>query len=309
MIFYKKALFMLALAVDQTQHLQKHLGSILMRFIEIKALAKINIGLDVLSKRNDGYHNLNTLFYPILDLYDTISFELSDEFEFICDSNTIPTDNSNLIVRAARLLEEISGKKLKVRIELQKIIPSQAGLGGGSSDAASTLISLNELFQLGIKYEKMIELALQLGSDVPFFIKAKPAIGNSRGEILEHISLCIEEPILVVNPRINVSTKEAFAQIQTNNIRTDYKSLIKEEKLDYSRLRATIKNDFEKPILNLYPQIKNIKDIIYDSGALFSLMSGTGSTIYGIFPDLNSAEFAKSKMDSSYFCFMSTPHM
>lgn len=280
-----------------------------MKFIEIKALAKINIGLDVLSKRNDGYHNLNTLFYPILDLYDTLSFELSDKFEFNCDSKSIPTDNSNLVVKATKLLEEYSSKRFKVKIELKKFIPSQAGLGGGSSDAAATLLSLNEIFQLGINYENMLELALQLGSDVPFFIKARPAIGTSRGEILEHISLYIEEPILIVNPGINISTKAAFSQIQANNIGTDFKTLINEEKLDYSICRVNIKNDFEKPVFDSHQQIKKIKDDFYNFGALFALMSGTGSTIYGIFPDLNSAELAKASMDPNYFCFMSTPHM
>ncbi len=280
-----------------------------MKYIEIKAHAKINIGLDVLSKREDGFHNLNTLFYPILDLYDILYFERSDRFEFICDSNFIPTDSSNLVVKAAKLLEIISGKNLTAKVELRKYIPSQAGLGGGSSDAAATLISLNEMFQLGIGYEQMIELALELGSDVPFFIKAKPAIGKSRGEILEQVELFIEEPILIVNPGINVSTKEAFSIIQSKNASTEFKSLIVNEKLDYSKSREIIKNDFETPVFNLYPKLQQIKNEFYNHGALFAMMTGTGSTMYGIFPDLNSAESARSKMDSSYFCFTSTPHL
>ncbi|KAF0153435.1 MAG: 4-diphosphocytidyl-2-C-methyl-D-erythritol kinase [Ignavibacteria bacterium] len=280
-----------------------------MKFIEIKAHAKINIGLDVLSKREDGFHNLNTLFYPILDLFDTLYFERSDKFEFKCDSKSIPTDSSNLVVKAVKLLEDISGKKLTAKVELHKKIPSQAGLGGGSSDAAATLISLNEMFQLEIKYEQMLELALELGSDVPFFIKAKPAIGKLRGEILEYVELFIEEPILIVNPCINVSTKEAFSYIQPKDTATEFKNLIVNEKLDYSKCRSVVKNDFETPVFNLHPQLQQIKKEFYNQGALFALMSGTGSTMYGIFPDLSSAESARSRMDSSYFCFMSTPHL
>ncbi|MFA7420325.1 MAG: 4-(cytidine 5'-diphospho)-2-C-methyl-D-erythritol kinase [Melioribacteraceae bacterium] len=280
-----------------------------MRYIEIKAPAKINIGLDVLSKRADGYHNLNTIFYPIVDLYDILFFEKSDKFSFTCKNPDVPNDDSNLVVKAVQTLEEYSGKELNVRIELKKNIPSQAGLGGGSSDAAATLISLNEMFQLGIKYDIMLELSLKLGSDVPFFIKSKPAIGTSRGEILEPIGLYIEDPILVVNPRINVSTKEAFANILPKIGKTDFKSVIIEDKLNYSIARAILKNDFEESVFNFHPLIKQIKEEIYNCGALLSLMSGTGSTVYGIFPSLESAEFAKSKMPADYFCFMSIPHM
>jgi len=279
-----------------------------MRLIEIKAIAKINIGLDVLFKREDGYHNLNTLFYPILDLYDTILIERNDKFQFICDSNSVPKDDSNLVVKAVRLLESFTNKKFNVKIELQKGIPIQAGLGGGSSDAAAVLISLNELFHLDINYDKMLELALQLGSDVPFFIKAKPAIGQSRGEILEQVSLCIEEPILIVNPGINVSTKEAFSHVLPQNTPFNIKTVIKDEKLNYSACRAYIKNDFEKSVFMKYPELKTIKDDLYKYGALFSLMSGTGSTIYGIFSDVETALAAKYKINPNYFSFMSIPH-
>lgn len=280
-----------------------------MRYIEIKAPAKINIGLDVLAKRTDGYHDLNTIFYPIIDLYDNLFFEKSDVFSFICDNSDVPNDDSNLVVKAVKTLEEYSGKKLNARIELRKNIPSQAGLGGGSSDAAATLISLNEMFGLGIKYDVMLELALKLGSDVPFFIKSKPAIGTSRGEILEPIGLCIEDPILMVNPRINVSTKEAFSNIFPSMDKTEFKSVISEEKLIYSTARVILKNDFEKSVFTLHPLIKQIKEEIYNCGAYFSLMSGTGSTVYGIFPSIESANLAKSKMPADYFCFTSIPHM
>ena len=145
-----------------------------MKFIEIKAPAKINIGLNIISKRSDGYHNLETIFYPLYDLCDIIQIKKSNEFKFACDEKSLSCDDSNLIVRTVELLEEHTKQKFDVDIYLQKNIPMGAGLGGGSSDAAATLISLNEMFSLGLDQQTMLDLALELGSDVPFFLKAKP---------------------------------------------------------------------------------------------------------------------------------------
>lgn len=279
-----------------------------MNYIEIKAPAKINIGLSILSKRLDGFHNLSTLFYPINDLFDILTFEPSDNFRFDCNSNSVPNDQSNLVVKAKNILESFSGKSIKVKITLKKVIPSQAGLGGGSSDAAATLISLNEMFQLGIKHEQLIELALQLGSDVPFFIKSKPAIGTSRGEVLDYLDLDIPEPILIVNPRINISTKEAFDNISPEIIKFDFRTLIRESKLDYALMRSVVKNDFEKYAFNKYPEIGKLKNSLYEYGALFSLMSGSGSTVYGIFQNVRMAEDAIKNVSKDYYCYLSTLH-
>ena len=276
-----------------------------MNYIEIKAPAKINIGLSILSKRVDGFHNLSTLFYPISDLFDVLMFEQANQFEFYCDSDLVPRDNSNLVVKAKNILEEVTGKILKVKIELQKNIPSQAGLGGGSSDAAATLISLNEMFKLNLNYDKLIELSLQLGSDVPFFIKSKPAIGSSRGETLDYVDLEIYEPILIVNPGINISTKEAFQNVSPKNDQFDLHSVIKDGKLDYEIMKRNLKNDFENYVFNKYPEIEGIKKQFDNDGAIFSLLSGSGSTVYGIFPNIKLAEIAKSKIPEKYFSFLS----
>jgi 4-diphosphocytidyl-2-C-methyl-D-erythritol kinase len=278
-----------------------------MDYIEIKAPAKINIGLNILSKRNDGYHNLSSLFYPIIDLNDIITFEPWDQFEFYCNSDSVPSDDSNLVVKAKILLERVTKRKINAKIILCKHIPSQAGLGGGSSDAAAALISLNEMYNLGLKYEQLIDLALQLGSDVPFFIKAKPAIGTSRGEVLNNIELEIEEPILIVNPHINISTKEAFDNITPSGKLFDYNAIIHNSKLDYTEVRNKISNDFEKNVFEKYPEIAFIKTHLYKEGALFSSMSGSGSTVYGIFPNLEIAETAKKSLPDEYFTFLSHP--
>jgi 4-diphosphocytidyl-2-C-methyl-D-erythritol kinase len=278
-----------------------------MRYIEIKAPAKINIGLDILSKREDGYHNLNTLFYPIVDLFDTLHVEQAEYFSFACSDYLIPIDETNLVVKAKNLLESYSGKIMKVKIDLIKRIPSQAGLGGGSSDAAATLISLNEMFQLEIKYETMINLALELGSDVPFFLKAKPAIGTSRGELLEPLNLEIDKAILVANPGINVSTKDAFASINPSAKKTNFRSILDEERLNYARAMQIIKNDFEEVVFYKYPEIGNIKKICLENGAIFSLMSGSGSTVYAIFNSEEEANKVRNILPAKCFTFISLP--
>ncbi|MBS3944771.1 MAG: 4-(cytidine 5'-diphospho)-2-C-methyl-D-erythritol kinase [Melioribacter sp.] len=279
-----------------------------MKYIEIKAPAKINIGLNIINKRLDGYHNLYTLFYPIYDLYDTLKFTLSERFEFFCNDKNIPDDENNLVVKAKLLLEELTKKSLYVKIELEKVIPSQAGLGGGSSDAAATLISLNELFRLNLKDDELNRIALMLGSDVPFFIKAKPAIGKSRGEILEHIDLEINEYIVIVNPGINISTREAFANAKPVQKELDFRKFIIANKIDYNLLREIAFNDFEEFAFNKYPEIENIKKIFYESGALYASMSGSGSTVFGIFSDEAVAKKSIQSFPKTHFCWISNPH-
>lgn len=274
----------------------------------MKAPAKINIGLHILNKREDGYHNLHTLFYPICDLYDKLKFTLAEESVFTCNNASIPNDENNLVVRAKLLLEKYCNKKLKVKIELEKNIPSQAGLGGGSSDAAATLISLNEMFNLNLNYEQLNNLALSLGSDIPFFIKAKPAIGKSRGEILEYIDLEINEYIVIVKPEISISTKEAFSNIYPAMNEINYKEIFEQNKIDYRKLREFATNDFEEFVFRKYPEIEKIKNEFYRNGALYASMSGSGSTVFGIFSNEEEANKSISNLPKNYFCWISTPH-
>jgi 4-diphosphocytidyl-2-C-methyl-D-erythritol kinase len=278
-----------------------------MNYIEIKAPAKINIGLNILSKRPDGYHNLSTLFYPIEDLFDTLTFRPADRFEFTCNDMSIPHDDNNIVVKAKQLLESTYGKPINVKITLEKRIPSQAGLGGGSSDAAVTLISLNEMFHLKLKNDQLINLSLQLGSDVPFFIKAKPAIGTSRGEVLEYVDLEINEPIIVINPKINISTKEAFQNIIPVDAKFNFHSLFKDGRLNFIEARNSVKNDFESYVFEKYPEISRIKESLYNSGALFASLSGSGSTVFGIFQNNEDATNAVKMFPDNYFIFISNP--
>jgi len=276
-----------------------------MERLTLNAPAKINIGLNIIAKRLDGFHNLETFFYPIYDLHDQLIFEKSNSFIFDSDNADLIRDPDNLIIKAHTQIENHINKKLPVKIFLNKNIPIGAGLGGGSSDAAATLVGLNEFFELGIDYLKVRELSIKLGSDVPFFVNSKPAVGYSRGEILHQSNCYIELPILIVNPGIHISTKDAFSNILPKKSLFDYEHFIKTEKLDFSYIKNKLGNDFEESIFEKYSEIENIKTTMYESNAIFSLMSGTGSTVYGIFNNLSDAKNAALKFPHKYYKFIS----
>ncbi len=278
-----------------------------MKYIEIKAPAKINIGLNITGKRDDGYHNLETFFYPVRDLHDKLTFELAESFSFHCNEEIVNNDNENLVLKSVRLLEEFTGKKIFVKIELQKYIPIGAGLGGGSSDAAATLISLNELFCLNISYNKLIDIALLIGSDVPFFIKAKPAIGKSRGEDLTIKEIDLPYHIVIINPGIHISTKEAFQNINPMRANINYDEVF--QSVDsFQNNRDKIVNDFEDYVFSKYPEVKNIKDRLIDLGSEFALMSGSGSTVYGLFKEKITFDGLSEIFPKEYFIFISSPN-
>jgi len=268
-----------------------------MEKIIVKAPAKINIGLNIVSKRKDGFHNLETLFYPINDLCDKLAFEKSNKFEFNSD---LPFDN--IIVSAIKLLEETTRKTIPVKISLDKHIPIGAGLGGGSSDAATVLKTINNIYNLNLSNQALKTIALELGSDVPFFIDGKPSVGKSRGEDLTNIELKIEYPILLVNPGIHVSTKEAFSEINPEPAKLNYNDVAT---IPLQNYRDVIVNDFEKVIFKKHPRLEDIKNSLYSAGAIFALMSGSGSTLYGIFKNHQDAKRASEIFPENYFTFIS----
>ncbi len=267
--------------------------------LKVNAIAKINLGLNIVSKRQDGFHNLETLFYPIHDLYDELIFEESECFSFKNEYCF-----NNIIVKAINLLEQYLNRNINLNISLNKNIPIGAGLGGGSSDAAFILTAVNKLLQLELNQNTLNEIALELGSDVPFFLNPSPAVGASRGELLTPINYKIDFPILIVNPGIHVSTKDAFANVIPKDSQFNYNKIKDIRVTEYKRY---IFNDFEESVFKLHPEIKNIKELMISSGALFALMSGTGSSVYGLFPTLEDAKNCKSSFPESYFSFISKP--
>ena len=244
--------------------------------------AKINIGLNVIEKRTDGYHNLETVFYPIglCDVLEIIESKKSDT-TFHLSGLPVDGDNeNNLCLKAYRLLKKDFDLP-NVEIALYKIIPMGAGLGGGSSDAAFTLKTLNDLFKLNITNSNLEQYAAKLGSDCAFFINNKPAFATGRGELLTDIELNLSNYyIALINPAIHVSTAIAFAglvpQKPTSSINIRINNPIE-------KWKDNIDNDFERFVFAKYPKIEEIKNSLYASGAIYAAMSGSGSTVYGLF--------------------------
>jgi 4-diphosphocytidyl-2-C-methyl-D-erythritol kinase len=276
-----------------------------MEEIKIESPAKINIGLNIIEKRKDGYHNLETVFYPLL-LSDKLTFRKAIKLEFNSNSDFLNNSNDNLILKAIRLLENRTGLEIKVSIYLEKLIPIGAGLGGGSSNAAVTLKTINRLFDLKIDNKALKKLSLELGSDVPFFLSSNPCYAESRGEILYPIKLEIQYPILVITPGIQISTQWAFNRIIPGKPLYSLRKVVSEN-FDLSEIKSLVKNDFESVIFKEYPLIEKIKNDLYERGADFALMSGTGSSVYGIFSNLQKAFWAEEYFRQSYFTFLNNP--
>ena len=268
--------------------------------------AKINLGLNVVRKRDDGYHDLETIFLPIM-LSDRITFCKSDKLKLKSDSDILNKLSDNLILKAIRLLEKISMTKIQLDIYVEKIIPIGGGLGGGSSNAASTLKAVNKMFELGLSYNELSKLALELGSDVPYFLNPVPSYAESRGEILNSLNMEIPYPILIVNPGIKIDTAWAFKKIKPSKPFKNLRDIFQEGSFDINNLKEYVKNDFEEIVFPEFPEIKKLKADLFHHGAQFALMSGTGSTVYGIFSNLQKAYWAEEFFRQKYFTFLHNP--
>jgi 4-diphosphocytidyl-2-C-methyl-D-erythritol kinase len=242
---------------------------------------KINLGLHIVAKRSDGYHDLITCFYPI-PWNDILEIIPAAEFSFTHSGISIPgTISDNLCVRAYRLLQKDFNIR-PVAIHLHKIIPLGAGLGGGSSDAAWTLKILNSIFKINLSQARLHSYAAELGSDCAFFIHDKPMIGKGRGEILSDTSVSLRNKFIVlVKPDVHVSTAEAFAGVKPKTSEVDLSYVL--ENYSAEEWSSFVKNDFDDSVFVEFPVIAKIKDDLYEAGALYASMSGSGSAVFGIF--------------------------
>ncbi|MBR2453208.1 MAG: 4-(cytidine 5'-diphospho)-2-C-methyl-D-erythritol kinase [Clostridia bacterium] len=269
--------------------------------LEIKCPAKINLSLDVLNRRNDGYHNLSMIMQEI-KLFDILKISVCDSptsiIQFSCDNKNLPADDNNLVVKAAKLFFEKVNIPTSARIHLCKNIPSGAGLGGGSSDAAGTLSALNTLFENPLDETQLKALAKFLGADVPFFLHGGCMLAEGIGEILTPLTPLENAFVVVAKPKISIST--AYV----------YKNLILDESINHPDIRASIAalqngdidalaktagNVLETVAEKMHPEIKDYKNKMLTLGAAYSLMSGSGSSVFGIFKDKFSAEKALSE--------------
>ncbi len=246
---------------------------------------KINLGLHILNKREDGFHNLETVFYPV-DLKDALeiipSTNLSTAIEFTSTGFPVEINGEdNICIKAYQLIKRDFPKLPLIKMHLHKAIPIGAGLGGGSADGSFTLRILNTKFNLNLSSSKLLNYAAQLGSDCPFFIINKPCFATGRGEILEEINIDLSMyKIILINPGIHVNTGWAFSQLTPALKQKSIKDIIKQP---INSWKQELKNDFENPVFEKYPEIKNLKEILYDQGAIYAAMSGSGSTLFGIF--------------------------
>lgn len=247
---------------------------------------KINIGLRVLNKRKDGYHNLETIFYPIHGLTDTLVVEPSkgNDISFRQEGLTIDcVSEENLIVRCYRLMRSLYPSIGGVEVELTKTIPFGAGLGGGSSDAAHMAIALNELFDLHISKAQLASIVSQLGADCAFFIYNTPCYAEGIGEVLTPLSCSLKGTrIVMVKPEVAISTKEAYSGITTELPKGSLPTTLSMEALTSD---PAFVNDFEPAVFAAHPLLADIKKRLQDAGAYYTAMSGSGSTIYGLFQD------------------------
>ena len=260
-------------------------------------IAKINLGLNVVEKRPDGYHNLETVFYPV-ELKDALEVQVMDEqfpSPYDCDLKVTNIaiegdEQRNLVARAYQVLKQDFPHLPRVHAHLYKAIPTQAGMGGGSSDGAAMLLLLNQMFSLGLTEQQLIGYAARLGADCPIFILNRPAYAEGIGERLQPMDVNLRGYYLgVVRPDIPVPTKEAFSRIVPRRPQKNCREIVAQP---VDTWRDELTNDFEQSVFALHPEIGAVKERLYDMGAVYAAMSGSGSALFGIFrqaPDLDSA--------------------
>lgn len=246
---------------------------------------KINIGLRIVRKREDGYHDLETIFYPVYSMHDELEVEPAEEFAFLQDGlvvDCLPTDN--LIYKVYKRMQEHFPQIGNVKITFKKNIPFGAGLGGGSSDAAHMAIALNEIFSLGLTGEQLAEEVRPLGADCPFFIYNTPCYAEGIGDKLSPITLDLSGLRLVmIKPNCSVSTKEAYAGIVRHpEAEGQIKQALAEGKT-LTDMSPLLINDFEQTVFPIHSEIAEIKQRLLSAGALYAAMSGSGSTVFGLF--------------------------
>lgn len=300
--------------------------------ITLKAYAKINLGLRILRKREDGYHDIETVFTRV-NPFDKLTLELDSKISLTSNDISIPVDETNLCIRAANLLQQQSGIINGVKIRLIKNIPIGAGLGGGSSNAASTLLGLVKLWNIKISEEKLRSIALELGSDVPYFLKTETAYAKGRGEILEYFNFDFPYWILLLYPNIHISTSWAYQSYSSTKHEPDatlnltghiygersrtvshptshitLKDFLLKNIHNPHELNQNLLNDFEPVVLHAHKQIGFAKLMLYSEGACFAQMSGSGSSVFGFFKDEYKAISAAEKLQNRYKIFLTPPN-
>jgi 4-diphosphocytidyl-2-C-methyl-D-erythritol kinase len=267
----------------------------------LPSYAKINLSLRVLGKRPDGYHELRTIFQTIT-LADRLTFRALDSkrIELECDAPDVPGDETNLVVRAARLLSERFHVERGAAINLEKSIPAGGGLGGGSSNAAVALVGLARLWNIETGRDELSKLGASLGADVPFFFTGGPALGTGRGTEIAPLADASRASLIVITPRVRISTAEAYKALNapalTKNFAPVNLLVSREESKFFDSLHASLVNDFESAIFQQQPEIERARNALLDAGARAALLSGSGSSVFGVFENLGEVERARARL-------------
>lgn len=274
-----------------------------MNQIDLKAMAKINLGLDVIGVRENGYHDVRMIMQNVR-LFDRISMKVKDEEGIVLNTNLsfLPVNENNLIYKAAKLIIDEFGIKKGVVIDLEKRIPIAAGMAGGSTDAAATLVGMNALFNLGLSTKDLMERGVKLGADVPYCVLRGTALSEGIGEVLTSLKAAPNCHVLIAKPPISVSTKMVYEALDSKEI-VDHPDIdgIKEaiEQSDIYKVADKLGNVLESVTVAEYPVIEDIKNIMKENGALNALMSGSGPTVFGLFDNEEVAKAAYEKVKES----------
>ncbi len=267
----------------------------------LPSFAKINLHLQVIGKRSDGYHDLCTVFQTV-SLHDTLAVSPADEILMTCGHESVPAGDRNLVVRAAVLMRERFGVRQGANIHLEKRIPAPGGLGGGSSNAATALLALRRLWEIDVDVADLHSLAEELGSDVPFFLYGGTALGMGRGEIVEPIEDFREEFVLVVTPDVAVATREAFKRLKVRSLtKQDSKRILQICRFDLESADfkyTSFKNDFEITVFAEYPEVERVKNTLLDLGAERAMLSGSGGSVFAVFDKEETRQAAMKALDN-----------
>ncbi|RKX26085.1 MAG: 4-(cytidine 5'-diphospho)-2-C-methyl-D-erythritol kinase [Candidatus Zixiibacteriota bacterium] len=279
--------------------------------VKIEAPAKINLFLEVLEKRSDGYHNINSLFQAV-SLFDVLEFELTDKQELTLDilgDQRLKSDESNLVCQAFQLMWDTFGLKKAPAIKLNKRIPIAAGLAGGSSDAAATIMACNLLYKLKLSYSEMAELGLQIGSDIPFFFSGGQALISGRGEKVLETSFPCDYKLLLITPNLHVSTEKAYGlfRMDLTNLRSPFILRRCETVIEFIECLSLSGNDFERAHFELFPELGRVRNVLLRMGASLVRMSGSGPTIFGIFKEIPESEKDQATHLENWRCYTVEP--
>lgn len=271
--------------------------------VTVHAPAKVNLILRILDRRSDGYHNLWSIMHTVA-LEDAVTMRVTSSqggIRLACNAEGLSVDHTNLVWKAASAVLEHARLSVGVDIELHKRVPMGAGLGGGSSDAAATILGLNQSLKLGWSREKMAEVGQALGSDVAFFLFAPSAIVSGRGESVRPVTIEGDRWIVLVKPAFGIETKWAYQELAATRagvrqLSADHSELDRRDRITWGQVAARVENDFEMPVFARHPKLAEIKRSLLKRGAQFALLSGSGATVFGLFDEESAARRAGAEL-------------